>query len=263
MEHRKIKVSREGKVGVITFADPPANPISIRLMLECLDVMDQFEQDDSVRCLYVRHEGPDFAIGAGDADEDLPSDQKVMDYSELGGRFVQRIDEYPKPTIVAAKGMVVGGGTAIYNAFDIRIAGSSFRIKDADIFYGNVGSMGMSSLRLPIWIGRNRTMDYMFMKSFLDEGWTGEEAHDLGLVSLAVDDSELEKTGMYYAQKMSTAAPIAVRRYKECVRRAVYSDMDARRAFEAEAAKEVAATEDAQRGLEAACRLEQAEFYNC
>lgn len=77
---------------------------------------------------------------------------------------------------------------------------------DGDIYYGTVGSWGMSSLRLPMWIGRNKVLDYMF----LNEDFTGRQCYELGLASKVVADELVEVVGLATAKKMSKAAPIAV-----------------------------------------------------
>ena len=114
----------------------------------------------------------------------------------------------------------------------------------------------MSSLRLPIWIGRNKMMDYMF----LNEDFTGQQAYELGLVSKVVPDDEVYDIGLQIAKKMSTAGPIAVRYFKECVRKAIYGAFSEARTYEVETAKIVGATEDSREGLLAVIQGKQAEF---
>ena len=261
MDYTQLKLEIIDRVGVITLNRPPKNAFSKRLLKEMITAFDELEGNDVVRTIYLKSTGEDFSRGA-DADdikaalagkeEDIPES-----FSELGGNLVERIDFCPKSTIVTARGKCVGGSTAIFNAFDIRIVGESFNIKDGDIYYGSVGSWGMSSLRLPIWIGRNKIMDYMF----LNEGFTARQAYELGLVSKVVADELLDDSGMRYAQKMSIAAPIAVRYFKDCVRKALYSGLEEARAFELDVAKTVFATEDAREGLSHLLRGEQAEFH--
>lgn len=261
MDYQKVQVEVVGQVGKITLNAPPANPISKQMIWEMLDILDRFEREDQIRAVYLTHSGENFAVGAGDAEETLPPEEKVKSYSELGGKLVDRIDFFPKPTIVAAKGLCVGGGTPIFNVFDIRIAGGSFRIKDGDVYYGNVGSMGMTSLRLPIWLGRNKVMDYLFLQKITDEGWNAEDAYRLGLVSKVVPDDMLAVTGMHYAEKLATAAPIAARYYKECIHKAIYAHLQEARAFELQAAAIVSETEDAQNGLTAVTEGREPVFY--
>lgn len=260
MEYTQMKLSRNGRVGVITLHHPPVNAFSKRLLVEALAALDEFEADSDIRTIMMRSTGPDFSVGAdgGDIDKALAGGEAITEsFSTLGGRLVERLDTCPKATIVVARGRCVGGSTAIFNAFDIRVVNDTFRIHDGDIYYGTVGSWGMSSLRLPIWIGRNKIMDYMF----LNEDFTGQQAYELGLVSKVFPDAELDEAGMAIARKMSIAAPLAVRAFKECVRKAVYHELEEARRFETETAERIMATEDSKNGLAAVIRGEQAEFF--
>lgn len=261
MEYTLLRTEIIDRVGVITLSNPPKNAFSKRLLKEMLSAMDAFEQNDTIRCIFLKSTGPHFSQGAdgGDILRSLAGETEEIpeSFSVLGGTLVQRIDTCPKPTIVAAKGRCIGGSTAIFNAFDIRIVGESFSIHDGDIYYGTVGSWGMSSLRLPVWIGRNRIMDYMF----LNEDFNGRQACELGIASKVVADELVDGVGMHYAKKMATAAPLAVRYFKECVRKATSGNQDEARAFELEAAKIVGATEDSKNGLKSLFKGEQAEFF--
>lgn len=260
MEYTQMELSRNGRVGVITLHHPPVNAFSKRLLVEALAALDEFEADQNIRTVMMRAIGPDFSVGAdgGDIDKSLAGGEVPTEsFSTLGGRLVERLDTYPKATIVVARGRCVGGSTAIFNAFDIRVVSDTFRIHDGDIYYGTVGSWGMSSLRLPIWIGRNKIMDYMF----LNEDFTGQQAYELGLVSKVFPDAELDEAGMAIAQKMAIAAPLAVQAFKECVRKAVYHELEEARRFETETADRIMATEDSKNGLAAVIRGEQAEFF--
>ena len=261
MEYTTIKLSREGMVGIITLCVPPRNSFSKRMLLEAYEAFREFEADDSIRTVLMNSTGKNFSAGA-DADDIRKAfagggDTSITEsFSVLGGRLVELIDNYPKGTIVAARGLCVGGSTAVFNAFDIRVVSDTFSIHDGDIYYGTVGSWGMSSLRLPIWIGRNKIMDYMF----LNDDFTAQQAFELGLVSRVFPDADLDEESMKIARKMSTAAPLAVRYFKECVRKSVYANLDEARKFELQAAEIVGATEDSKNGLLAVIEGKQAEF---
>jgi len=262
MEYSELLVEKVGRVGVLTLNRPPKNSFSKKLLKEMLTVLEEFEKDDDVRTVFLKSTGEHFSRGADADDIKKALAGQVEDikesFAELGGALVEKIDNYPKSTIVAARGRCIGGSTAVFNAFDIRIVGESFYIKDGDIYYGTVGSWGMSSLRLPIWIGRNRIMDYMF----LNEGVTGRQAYEMGIASKVVADELVDEVGMHYAQKMSTAAPLAVKYFKECVRKALYgATIEEARVFELEVADKIMKTEDAKAGLAAVIRGEQAEFF--
>lgn len=120
--------------------------------------------------------------------------------------------------------------------------------------------IGMSSLRLPMWIGRNKVLDYMF----LNEDFTGRQCYELGLASKVVADELVEVVGLATAKKMSKAAPIAVKYYKDCVRKATQNNIEEARAFELKAAEIVFATEDSKIGLKSVVEnhgVPNCEFY--
>ena len=263
MNYKTIRIDIRERVGVITLDYPPYNSVSKRMIAEIIAAIGALEADDAVRCIMLRAEGPDFSYGADSDDikKDLGAASEITEsYSVLGNRLVESIDGCDKPTLVAAKGRCIGGSTAMFNAFDIRIVGEGFRMHDGDIYYGTVGSWGMSSLRLPMWIGRNKVLDYMF----LNEDFTGRQCVELGLASKCVSDDALEETAFAIAKKMSRAAPIAVKYYKDCVRKATQNGIEEARAFELQAAEIVFATEDCKNGLRSVVEnngVPKCEFY--
>ncbi len=264
MEYTTIKTEVIERVGVITLDYPPLNSVSKRMMVEIMDALTEFENDDVVRAIMVKSNLADFSYGAdaGDIKKGLGGQQEEIkeSFSVLGNRMVERIDCCPKPTLVAAKGRCIGGSTAMFNAFDIRIVGEGFRMHDGDVYYGTVGSWGMSSLRLPMWIGRNKVLDYMF----LNEDFTGRQCYELGLASKVVADELLDEVALATAKKLSKAAPIAVRYYKDCVRKATQNNLEEARKFELEAAEIVSATEDCKNGLRSVVEnhgVPKCEFY--
>lgn len=263
MEYATILTEIKERVGIITLNYPPLNSVSKRMIYEIIEAIKALEKEDEVRCIMMRANGPDFSYGAdgGDVKKGLTGGEEISEsFSVLGNRLVETIDGCDKPTLVAATGRCIGGSTAMFNAFDIRIVGEGFRMHDGDIYYGTVGSWGMSSLRLPMWIGRNKVLDYMF----LNEDFTGRQCYELGIASKVFSDDALEAAAFAIAKRMAKAAPIAVKYYKDCVRMATRNNLEAARAFELEAAQIVFATEDSKRGLKSVVEnhgVPNCEFY--
>lgn len=249
-EYKEISISQVGKVGIITLDAPPDNGLSRLMITEIMDTLDRWEDDESIVTVLFRSALPFFSLG-GDGDDllDEMANANGIDsrtYTELGGALTERVADYPKSTVVAATGEVRGGTTALFNACDIRLVGENLKIKDSDMFYGLLASWGMSSLRLPIWIGRNHIMDYMF----LCEELNGKQAVDLGIASKVFPDDILEESALEIATKMSKAAPIAVKYFKKCVNNAIYHpDFEKARQLELEYSNLVYETEDAKLGV--------------
>ena len=77
-------------------------------------------------------------------------------------------------------------------------------------------------------------------------------------------DELVEVVGLATAKKMSKAAPIAVKYYKDCVRKATQNNIEEARAFELKAAEIVFATEDSKIGLKSVVEnhgVPNCEFY--
>lgn len=263
-EYATILLSKKERVGIITLNYAPTNSVSKRMIFEIIKAFGEFEADDDIRCIMMNAIGPDFSYGAdgGDIKKALGGEVEEIpeSFSVLGNRLVECIECCPKPTLVSATGRCIGGSTAMFNAFDIRIVGEGFRMHDGDIYYGTVGSWGMSSLRLPMWIGRNKVMDYMF----LNEDFTGRQCYELGIASKVFSDDVLDEASFAIAKRMAKGAPIAVRYYKECVRKATESNIDEARKFELEVAEIVGQTEDCRIGLKSVVEnhgVPNCEFY--
>ena len=62
------------------------------------------------------------------------------------------------------------------------------------------------------------------------------------------------------AKKMAKAAPIAVRYFKECVRKSIYINLDEALEFEGEATAIVSKAQDAKEGMLAYVKGEQIAF---
>lgn len=248
MKTDKVKFRIEDRVGIITLADPPWNGVGKDVTAYILELLDQCEADDNVRCVMLTHEGPDFSAGGAGEDE-RPLYEQGMEVAEIsrlyrpaGMALIERIDTYPKPTLSAGMGSCVGAGSVIFQCCDIRIAGESFKLYDAHLYWGVASDWGMVTTRMPIWLGRNRVLDYMF----LNEVFTARELYEMGIISKVVPDSVCKEVGLMYAKKMAKTAPVAVRCAKECIRRAVYrTDVNELVRQEVEAAEVVFASEDA------------------
>ena len=138
MEYTTIKLSRNGRTGIITLNVPPRNSFSKKMLVEVYEAFKEFEADDDIRTVLMNSTGKNFSAGA-DADDIRNAfaggdDTIAESFSVLGGRLVELIDNYPKGTIVAARGLCIGGSTAVFNAFDIRVVSDTFSIHDGDIY---------------------------------------------------------------------------------------------------------------------------------
>lgn len=253
MEYKKISLKVEDRVAIVTFSDnPPDNFFTLELMEEFTDVLNRFEEDMSVRCILFRHEGPDFSHSAGPAEDEYmkKTGATVEEMGELfnsvGGTLLAKIIHYPKPTVVAAKGCAIGAAAAFYETFDLRLAGESFNYFDADIYWGAASTWGMMTTYMPLWLGRNKFLDFLYF----GEHYTARQLYELGMVSRVYSDEALDASALVVAKRLATTSPLVVKAYKERMNDVLYgNNMPEWRRKEMEMGRRMAATEDSKNAI--------------
>jgi enoyl-CoA hydratase len=111
-----------------------------------------------------------------------------------------------KPVVSAINGPAVGAGLVAGLLADISIAGKSAKIVDGHTRLG-VAAGDVAVINWPILVGMARAKYYLL----LCEPMNGEKAAEIGLVSLAVPDDELQAKALEIAVRLSEGAPSAIR----------------------------------------------------
>ncbi|MCC2654846.1 MAG: enoyl-CoA hydratase, partial [Microvirga sp.] len=104
------------------------------------------------------------------------------------------------------RGPAVGAGLVSGLLADISIAAKDARIIDGHTRLG-VAAGDHAAIIWPLLCGMAKAKYYLL----LCEAISGAEAERIGLVSLAVDDSELDERAVQVAAKLAQGAPSAIR----------------------------------------------------
>ena len=259
--YQKISVHIEDKVGRVLFSDnPPDNFFTLELMEEFSDVLDKFQTDNRVRCVLFTHEGPDLCHSAGPAEAEyleqkgVSAEEMAEHFNTLGGKLLSRIIHYPKPTVIAATGVAIGAGAAFYECFDIRLAGESFNYFDVDIYWGAASTWGLMTTYLPLWLGRNKFLDFLYF----GEHFTARQLFDLGMVSRVYADPDLRPAAIEFSKRLAQASPLVIEAYKERMKDVLYGGhLDEWRQKEMEAGIRLNNTQDGKNAIEYGLKGEQ------
>lgn len=65
----KVKAEIRERVAVVTLADPPGNGVGLQVTNRILELLDEYEQNETVRCVLFTHEGDDFSKSGAGAEE--------------------------------------------------------------------------------------------------------------------------------------------------------------------------------------------------
>ena len=223
MSYTAIKLDRIGKVGVVSLNRPDVlNAIDYRMLLELQEAFDELGRDGNIRVVVLTSEGRCFSSGADlkDLKGRFGDQEHLLAFLQTFEQVVTMIEQFPKPVICAAKGLVLAGGMEITNACDILICSDDAEFGDQHINYGLLPGGG-NSQRLPRLIGVRRAKELLFSGSRL----SASEANMLGLANRVVPADKLFSEAMALAQQLAEHSATALARMKELVRYATQTEL--------------------------------------
>jgi len=249
MGYSTLIVERTGAVATLTLNRPGArNALDLAMRQEMLAALDEVEADDSVRVLILTGAGEHFCAGG-----DVKSMRERRQTAAEGRRrvqmlntMVQRLVDFPRPTIAMVDGYAVGAGTNLALCCDLVIA--SDRAKFGELF-NKIGLApdGGGTWFLPRLVGLARAKELIFTGDIFDAA----EAARIGLVTRVVPVAELRAATRALAEKIAAGPPAVQRMAKHMLNRAATSDLPAALDLEAYSQGLAIAADDHQEGLAA------------
>lgn len=232
-------------VGLLTLNRPEArNALCFELRQELIDGLNDFAQDDAIRCVILT--GGDTVFAAG-ADLKQLGETSSMDMLRLGAeRYWLAVAAFPKPLIAAVNGWALGGGFELALHADIIIAGETAQFGLPEVKVGLMPGAG-GTQRLPRAIGKFSAMRYLLTGDTMDAA----TAFSHGLVSeVALDQMVLPKA-VNIAERIAQRAPLAVRQIKESVLSGADIPLDAALRIERKAVQLLMSSQDKSEGINA------------
>jgi 3-hydroxyacyl-CoA dehydrogenase/enoyl-CoA hydratase/carnithine racemase len=153
MDYKTVKVEVKEDVAILALNNPPVNQLSEHFVREMADALIQAASDKAIKAVILTGTGKNFIAGA-----DITEMQKVKDKNFLfpkvmeNHRFMNAIEDAPKPVIAAINGNCLGGGLEIAMACHYRIAGQGVQIGQPEVKIGLIPGAG-GTQRLPRLIG--------------------------------------------------------------------------------------------------------------
>jgi enoyl-CoA hydratase len=186
------------------------NAINTEMLNELLAHLDRAKADTGARVLVISS-NDHLALSAGaDVREELDAEGRVH-RMELFARLYDELTAFPKPTIAACHGSVVGGGAEVAVACDLRVGGSNLRMR----FPGAELGVPVGPARLVTLCGL-ATAKYLLLTS----RYVGaDEALRLGLVHRVAPAAATEESTLELANEVAAHPPEAVARLKAMLHR--------------------------------------------
>lgn len=244
----KNLVFEKTQVALLTVNRPAAlNALNRAVLEEIARVVREVRHDPSVRVLIVTGAGEKaFVAGADIAAMAAMSAVEGLEFSRLGHRVLQSLEDLPIPVIAAVNGFALGGGLELALACDLIVASEKTRFGLPEITLGLIPGFG-GTQRLPRRIGHARARELVMT----GETFEAEAALKLGLVSRVVPATELLPEARKLADQLVAKSAVALRQAKAALLAAATTAQDAGLRFEQEAFGLAFASADRVEGLKA------------
>jgi enoyl-CoA hydratase/carnithine racemase len=186
------------------------NAMNTALLEEMLEHLAAAREDERVRVV-VLSSNDHMGLSAGaDVKEELDAEAGVR-RMQLFADVYDALVSFPKPTVAACHGAVVGGGAEIAVACDLRIGGSNLRMR----FPGAELGVPVGPARLVTLCGL-ATAKYLLLTS---RNVGADEALRMGLVHRVAPAARTEEAAMELAAEVAAHPPEAVARLKQMLHR--------------------------------------------
>lgn len=175
---------------------------------ELARIWKDLDQDSTVNVAILTGAGKVFSAG-GDFSmiKDLMNDSEARLRGWKEARdIVYNLINCSKPVVTAMRGVSVGAGLVCGLLGDISIASKDCVIVDGHTRLG-VAAGDHAAIIWPLLCGMAKAKYYLMLCDRL----TGEEAERIGLISLAVEDNELDSKALEIATRLATGAQSAIR----------------------------------------------------
>jgi enoyl-CoA hydratase len=241
-----IVVLRDGSVATIELNDPPYNRLGMALIDMLERVIEQIDEDESIRAVVLRGSGDEnFSVGADIREFGAAAGGRgVKDFIDQRLRVIRRIETMSKPVVCAIRGACLGGGLEIALGCHFRIAARGAKIGLPEIELGVVPAWG-GTQRLTRTIGRARALEIMLLGKKLD----AREAFEAGVVTAVCEPDELDAQAQALAAELATKAPLAIAGILEAVIQGGPKSLEEGLAHEYTALETVIQSEDLQEGV--------------
>lgn len=175
---------------------------------ELAEVWNAVDREPSVRAAIITGAGAAFSAG-GDLDlvTEMADDFAVRVRVLREARdLVHNVIDCSKPIVSAMRGPAVGAGLVIGLLADVSIASKTARIIDGHTRLG-VAAGDHAAIVWPLLCGMAKAKYHLLTC----EPVSGEEAERIGLVSLCVDDADLDARAVAVATQLARGAASAIR----------------------------------------------------
>lgn len=191
MSEQRVRLERDGDVGVIVIDNPPINAGSTAVRTGLLQAVREVQADTSLRAAVLIGAGRTFIAGS-----DIREFGQPLAESQLPG-VIAAIEACPKPIVAALHGAALGGGFELALGCDARVAAPGTVVGLPEVTLGMIPGAG-GTQRLPRIVGIPRAIAIVCS----GERVPAEQALQAGLID-EVAEGELREVAVAHARALA------------------------------------------------------------
>ncbi len=188
------------------------NSLNINLLNELYSFLLEIESNKEIKVLIITGVGKSFIAGADIKEMSTFNSIQAYNFSQLGWKVFDLIENLNKVVIAAINGYAIGGGCELSLACDIRIASENAVFSQPELSLGIIPGFA-GTQRLPKIVGISKAKELIFTGERID----AEEALRIGLVNKVVKHNELIVECISFANKIKLKSQFAISNAKRSI----------------------------------------------
>jgi enoyl-CoA hydratase/carnithine racemase len=206
-------ISGTGVARIIFNRPDKRNAVNAQLVEDIMSALEEIRADRQINVVITNGNGPTYCAGLDlyylrSLNEGPPEDWDKFSPTAV---MFEAIRNFPKVTIAQVHGYCLGGGLALMNSHDLVVAAVNAQIGMPEILRGSFGRWPSTLFHAGV------PMKKAALIQLGGKNLSGAEADRLGLVSMAVEEADLESVTLKLAGEIATRHPAALANAKIAV----------------------------------------------
>lgn len=200
---------RSGPIVTLTLNRPERfNALNLELVRELTAALRELDAEAGVRVVLLKGAGKAWCAG-GDLDElvaltaGTAADRRR--YLTSFRAMIEAVRGISKPIIASVHGVCVGGGNELNVACDLTIASKNAKFGQAGPRVGSIPVFGIPQ-DFSLLVGEKRSKEV----TYLCRLYSAAEAESMGWINRAVEEGELERVTLEWANEIAQKSPTAI-----------------------------------------------------
>jgi methylglutaconyl-CoA hydratase len=249
MNYQTLNLTQDGPVATVSLNRPEVhNAFNAKMIVELSDAFAHLANDDTIRVIVLRGNGPSFCAGADvewmQASLNYTTDENIADALRMSDMF-KAIDTVPHAVVGRIHGATLGGGMGLLAVCDLVIAAANTTFGFTEARLGIIPAV-ISRYVVPK-IGPSWARA-LFLTA---ERFGPERAHEIGLVHEVVLPEELDAVVQNHIEAILSCGPRAVREAKALIAGLAMIPPSQWREYTAQKIATIRTTPEGQEGLRA------------